>query len=56
MPRKQLGESFSKQEAARRFEAALHGAFKTPAIPLRDIPRKRKKISKWRRKASASAS
>jgi hypothetical protein len=32
---------YDDREAARRFEAALRGAFSTPATPMRDLPRKR---------------
>lgn len=34
-------EEYDDQEAERRFEQALKGAFKTPPEPLKDIPRKR---------------
>ena len=35
------GDKFSKQEAQRRFEAALRGAMNTPHKPLKDKPKKR---------------
>jgi hypothetical protein len=40
---KKNNEHYSKQEATRRFEAALRGAFTTPPKPMKDIPRKRPK-------------
>jgi hypothetical protein len=43
MARKQSDDTFSEREAARRFEAALQGAFKTPATPLKEVPPKRAK-------------
>jgi hypothetical protein len=48
-------ESYSKEEAERRFDAALRGAFATPPKPMKDIPRKRSK-QKRKLKAKASAS
>jgi len=39
---KSVNEPFSKQEAERRFEAALRGAFKTPPMPMKSIPPKRR--------------
>jgi hypothetical protein len=41
MAKKQSDDTFSEKEAARRFEAALQGAFKTPATPLKDVPHRR---------------
>ena len=38
MARKQSEDSFSEQEAARRLEAALRGAFAGSPTPLKDIP------------------
>jgi len=40
MVRKQSEDSFSKQETARRVEAALRGAFAGPPTPLKDIPKR----------------
>ncbi len=34
-------DKFSKQEAQRRFEAALKGAMNTPHTPLKEKPKKR---------------
>jgi hypothetical protein len=36
-------DRYSKEEAQRRFESALRGAFATPPKPMKDIPRKRPK-------------
>jgi hypothetical protein len=46
-------QQYGPKEAEQRFEAALHGAFKTPAIPLKSISPKPRKIKKRRSKASA---
>jgi hypothetical protein len=35
MDDKQDNGNFSPEEAERRFQAALHGALKTPAMPLK---------------------
>ena len=40
---KRANEQFSRQEAERRFEAALRGAFKTPPMPMKGIAPKRAK-------------
>ena len=34
-------ERYTDEEATKRFEAALRGAFSTPPKPMKDIPRKR---------------
>ena len=44
--RKQKQDLFSADETRQRFEAALRGAFVTPAIPMKDIPRKRPKTKR----------
>jgi hypothetical protein len=41
---KSPNEQFSKQEAERRFEAALRGAFKAAPMPMKGIPPKRRKV------------
>jgi hypothetical protein len=41
---KSPNEQFSKQEAERRFEAALRGAFKTTPMPMKSIASKRRKV------------
>jgi hypothetical protein len=46
-------EKYSEQEASRRFEAALRGAFSTSPKPMKDIPRRR---LKQKRKPKAKAS
>jgi hypothetical protein len=45
---------YSNEEAQRRFEAALRGAFSTSPKPMKDIPRKRPK-QKRKPKSKASA-
>jgi hypothetical protein len=35
-------DQYNDQEAKRRFEAAVRGAFSTPPKPMKDIPRKRR--------------
>jgi hypothetical protein len=42
MPEKPL-DQYPKQEAAKRMEAALRGAFKTPPTPMKSIAPKRAK-------------
>jgi hypothetical protein len=39
-------EQYSEQEANKRFDAALRGAFATPPKPMKDIPRKRVKTKR----------
>jgi hypothetical protein len=39
-------EAYNNDEAQRRFDAALRGAFSTPPKPMREIPRKRPKIKR----------
>jgi hypothetical protein len=39
-------DGYGKEEAQRRFEAALRGAFSTPPKPMKDIPRKRTKTKR----------
>ena len=39
---KRPNEPFSKQEAERRFEAALRGAFKAAPMPMKGIAAKRR--------------
>jgi hypothetical protein len=59
MPKKQSDDSFSEEETARRFEAALRGALSTLPKPLKDIPKKRAQTNrprtKSRRKTGRSA-
>jgi hypothetical protein len=45
---KTRNDQYGDQEAQRRFEAALKGAFKTPATPMKDIPPKRPKTQRKR--------
>lgn len=45
---------YNKDEAQRRFEAALRGAFITPPKPMKDIPRKRR-AQKRKPKVKSSA-
>lgn len=40
---KSPNEPFSKQEAERRFEAALRGAFKATPMPMKSIAPKRRR-------------
>jgi len=47
---KRPDEQFSKQEAERRFEAALRGAFKAPPMPMKSMARKRAKPQRHVRK------
>jgi len=42
-------EKFSRQEALKRFEKALQGAFKTPPTPMNSLPRKRAKQQRAKR-------
>ena len=37
-------EEYNIEEAGRRFDAALRGAFATPPKPMKDIPRQRKGV------------
>ena len=46
-------EQYSKEDAQRRFEAALRAALNTPPKPMKDMPRKR---AEKRKKSSAVAS
>lgn len=39
-------DKYSEEEAQRRFDAALRGAFSTPPKPMKDIPRKRPKTKR----------
>jgi len=48
--------AYSNEQAQRRFDAALRGAFSTPPTPMKDLPRKRPSDKrKLRKKATASA-
>jgi hypothetical protein len=47
---KRPNEPFSKQEAERRFEAALRGAFKSPPTPMKAIAAKRSRPGRRARK------
>lgn len=43
---KKPDDEFSEKEAKERFEAALRGAMKTPAKPLKDKPKVKKALKK----------
>jgi len=43
MSNKQHNSEFSPEEAEKRFKAALRGALKTPAKPLKEKPKMRTK-------------
>jgi len=47
-------DKFSKKEAAKRMEAALRGAFKTPPTPMKSIPPKRATAQPGKRKSKSS--
>jgi hypothetical protein len=47
--RKKILDEFPEKEAQERFEAALRGALKTPATPLKDKP----KVKKAKKKRNA---
>ena len=49
-------EPFSKQEAERRFEAALRGAFKTPPMPMKSMAPKRDATRRRTRKPLKASS
>jgi hypothetical protein len=51
---KRPNEQFSRQEAERRFEAALRGAFKTPPMPMKSMARKRAGPRRTRKSLKAS--
>jgi hypothetical protein len=53
---KRPNEQFSKQEAERRFEAALRGAFITPPMPMKSIAPKRGKPQRRARKSLKASS
>jgi hypothetical protein len=55
MPRKQSEDSFSEEEALRRFEAALRGGLSTAATPLKELPRKRAKKVKGRKRLKSKS-
>jgi hypothetical protein len=44
--RPRQSEQYAKNEAQRRFDAVLRGAFDTPPQPMKDIPRKRAKMKR----------
>jgi hypothetical protein len=52
---KRPNEPFSKQEAERRFEAALRGAFKTPPTPMKSLASKRSSVRRPRKRLNASS-
>jgi hypothetical protein len=43
MVERRSDEQYSRDEAQRRFDDALRGAFKTPPTPMKDIPKKRQR-------------
>ena len=49
---KRPNDQFSRQEAERRFEAALRGAFKTPPMPMKSGASKRRKVRPRLRKSA----
>lgn len=50
-------DSYSEAETKARFDAILRGAFSTSPKPMKEIPRKREKVKRARkRKASAPKS
>ena len=53
---KRANEPFSKQEAERRFEAALRGAFKTPPMPMKSMAPKRDATRRRTRKTLKASS
>ena len=53
---KSPNEQFGKQEAERRFEAALRGAFKTPPMPMKSLTSKRRKSPRRSRKTLKESS
>jgi hypothetical protein len=53
---KRANEPFSKQEAERRFEAALRGAFKAAPMPMKSIAPKRRKARARPRKVLKASS
>jgi hypothetical protein len=44
--KQKVDDQYSEADAARRFEAALRGAFATLPKPMKEIPRKRSKIKR----------
>jgi hypothetical protein len=46
MQKPKESEKYDESESQHRFEAALRGAFATPPKPMKEIPRKRAKISR----------
>jgi len=53
---KSPNEQFSKQEAERRFEAALRGAFKATPMPMKSMASKRRKARPSTRKTLKDSS
>jgi hypothetical protein len=53
---KRPNEPFSKQEAERRFEAALRGAFRSPPMPMKAIAAKRSQTGRRARKTLKASS
>jgi hypothetical protein len=53
---KSPNEQFSKQEAERRFEAALRGAFKTAPMPMKSMASKRGRAGRRPRKRLKNSS
>jgi hypothetical protein len=51
---KKPDDQFTEQEAQRRAEAALRAAFNTPHQPMKEIPRKRPRVQRKRRKKAKS--
>jgi hypothetical protein len=52
---RRTSEQFSKQEAERRFEAALRGAFKAPPTPMKSLGPKSRKTRRPRKTAKVSS-
>ena len=49
-------EKFDAAETQRRLESILRGAFSGPPKPMKDIPRKRAKVQRRKRKISGPKS
>lgn len=55
MTKTKANDNYPADEANKRFEAALRGAFATPAKPMKDIPRKRLKAKRKPRKSAKTS-
>jgi hypothetical protein len=50
--KKRKETDYTEEEAQRRFDAALRGAFSTPPKPMKEMPRKRPKRRRQSQKKS----